>query len=142
MAKAMTPQAIAARWKESMNGAAARYKEGVQAVTTAPTHQAAQAVDRYRSGTQRAADDGSFVDGCMSVSLQEWQQKAVDKGANNLATGARLAESKVMKVMTSLMPHAKQVSEEVKAMPKGSIEDSIARVAHAVRRMAEYRKPR
>lgn len=142
MAKMKSPTLIAKRWADATSNNVARYKEGVAGVTESPTAKAAQAVDRYASGVQRAVQDGTFVDGCNSVSLSDWQKAASDKGAANMATGVRAAEPKMVKTLTTLLPHCQMVSDAVAQMPKGTLEDAKQRSNKAIELMAQYKKPR
>lgn len=130
---------LAAKWKRNLAASIPSYKAGVEAVTVAPTEKAAQAVDRYAAGCMRAAEDGSFVDGCRAVSLDDWKRRALGAGAERIAKGASDGESRVVEFMSQLMPHAQRVKEAIAAMPKGSIEDSIARNAQAIRMMAQFK---
>lgn len=107
------------------NGA---YKEGVMAVTASPTAKAAQAVDRYASGCSRAATDGSFVNGCNKVTLADWQQITSTKGVSHYSSGVNAAKEKMRRHIQSSMPFWAQVSEMAKGMPKGDLEQGIAKV--------------
>lgn len=138
MAK-MSASEIAAKWKRNTAGSVQSYKAGVEAVTVAPTEKAAAAVDRYVEGTVRAAEDGSFVEGCKSVSLEAWKARTVGAGAERIGKGVADAEPRVQEFLGQLLPHAERVSQEVSQMPKGTIDDSIARASTAIRRMSEFK---
>lgn len=142
MRKTLNAAAIAAKWSNRMAGAGEAMKAGVAAVTVAPTQQAAAAKDRWIAGIQRSAAEGTYEQGLNAVTLQDWQRSMVDKGVTNMQTGARTAQPKVQKFLTDFLPFAASVSEEVAAMPKGTIEDSVNRAAAAIRKLASYRKPR
>lgn len=140
--KNLNPAAIAAKWSNRMAGAGESMKQGVQAVTVAPTQQAAAAKDRWLAGIQRSAAEGTYEEGLNGVTLQDWQRSMLDKGITNMQTGARTSVPKVQKFLTAFLPFAQQVSEEVSQMPKGTIEDSVNRAAAAIRKLATFRKPR
>ena len=137
MAKAMpTPAAAAAKWSQNLGAAVNAYTAGVQAVTNAPGAAAAAASDRYVAGVQQNVQ--KFVQNSQAVSLQSWQQAAVNKGAQRLASGATAAESKVQTVFTSLFPY---ISHAVGSLPaRGNLDQNIARSAAFQRAIANYRK--
>lgn len=126
---AKSAETILNKW---INGAAqaanGAYKEGIQSVTVSPTQKAAASVDRYASGCARAASDGSFVNGCNKVTLQDWQQAASTKGVANYSRGVSDAREKMRRHIQSSMPFWAQVSEMAKQMPKGDLEQGIAKV--------------
>lgn len=140
--KMLSPQAFAKRWADAARNNVSRYVEGVQSVTESPTAKAADAVDRYQSGVQRAVTDGTFVDGCRSVSLEDWKRAAAEKGKANMATGVTAAEPKMARIAGPLLAHAAMVSDAVAGMARGTLEDSIARSRKAIELMAQFKKPR
>lgn len=142
MKKALNAATIAAKWGNRMAGAGEAMKNGVANVTVAPTQLAAAAKDRWIAGIQQAASEGRFEAGLQAVTLQDWQRAMTEKGVSNMQTGARTAVPKVQKFLADYLPFAAQVSDEVAAMPKGTIEDSVNRAAAAIRKLASYRKPR
>lgn len=112
----MTPQELAKKWAENLTRAKTSIRKGIEGVTVSPTQKAAQQVQKYRDGCVRAADDGAFVSGCNRVTLQEWKDKAINKGLSNLETGVRDGESKVVAFQTKFAPYAKQASERAAAV--------------------------
>lgn len=137
-----TPQQLAKRWADGARANVQRYVEGVNAVTESPTAKAASAVDRYGRGCQEAVSNGKFVEGCNAVSLDDWKRSASGKGKANMATGVTDAEGKMARVFATLIPHCQMVSDQVAAMPKGTLEDSKQRAIKAIELMSQYRKPR
>lgn len=139
MATSLNPADVAAKWAKNTAGATQAYKDGVAAVKESPTKKAAEAADRYVSGVQRAVEEGSYQDGLLSVSLQEWQRLATEKGAPRIATGVKEATPKVMEVMQQLLPYTARVSEEVQAMPRGGPAESLARMTRNFELMSQFR---
>lgn len=115
-------------------------KAGVDAVTVSPTEQAAAAKDQWIAGVQRAAAEGKFENGLRAVSLQDWKTAYKEKGIPAAANAARVAEPKMQRFLADFLPYAAQVSETVKAMPKGTLADSKARANAAIDMLAAYRK--
>lgn len=130
-----TPANAAAKWSQNLGAATARYTAGVQAVTNAPGAAAAAAADRWIAGVQ--ASQQKFITRSQAVSLQQWQQAAVNKGAQRLASGASAAEPKMQSVFTSLFPF---IAQAVASLPaRGTLDQNIARSAAFQRAMAQYR---
>lgn len=140
--KMQSPQQVAKRWADSVRNNVQRYVDGIDSVTESPTQKAAAAVDRYQAGVNKAVSEGKFQDGCNAVTLEDWKSRAKNKGKANMATGATEAEPRVAKVMASLLPYTASVSDQIAAMPKGTLEDSIARSRKAIELMSQFKKPR
>lgn len=137
MAKAMPdPTAAATKWAQNLGGATAAYTAGVQAVTTAPTAQAAAASDRWLTGIQQSVP--KFKASLQAVSLQDWQNAAVNKGAPRLASGASAAQDKVSAVFGKLFPYINQVRNSLPG--RGDLEQNIQRSAAFQRAMANFTK--
>lgn len=112
----MTPQELSKKWAENLSRSKTSIRKGIEGVTVAPTQKAAQAVDKYRQGCTKAADDGSFVAGCNRVTLQEWKDKAINKGLANLDTGIREGESRVAAFQQKAAPYYRQAKERAAAV--------------------------
>ena len=106
----------AKKWAENLGRAKSSIRAGIEGVTVAPTQKAAAAVDKYRDGCTKAADDGSFVAGCNRVTLQEWKDKAINKGLSNLDTGIRSGESKVATFQAKATPYYAQAKARAAAV--------------------------
>lgn len=140
MAKQYNAQAIAQLWASRAQSAGDRMKAGIQAVTENPAEKAAAAAPQWLAGVQRAAADGSFQRGLQAVTLSDWKAAMTNKGVPNMQTGVREAVPKMTRFLTDFLPFAAQVSDQIAAMPKGSKEDSRARMNAAFDAMSSYRK--
>lgn len=129
-----TPQQAATKWSQGLGSAVTRYTDGVKSVTTSPNALAAAAVDRYIAGVQAAQN--KYVQRNQGVSLQYWQQQAVNKGGQRLASGAQAAEPKMTQVFTQLFPFIEQVRGSLPA--RGDLEQNIARSAAFQRGMSRF----
>lgn len=138
----LSPAAAAAKWASRMQSSGEQMKAGVQSMTVSPTELAANAKDRWEAGVRRAAQEGTFEQGCRSVSLQSWQSDYINKGIPAAQNAARIAQPKVQAFLADFLPYAAQVSAEVAQMPKGTLADSIARSTAAITKLSQYRKRR
>lgn len=140
MAKQYNPQAVAQLWAQRMAGAGERMKQGVQAVTENPAEKAAAAAPQWLAGVQRAASEGKFEEGLRKVTLADWKAKMLGKGIANMQNGAREAQADMQRFLTNFLPFAAQVSDQIKAMPKGTKEDARARMMANFEAMSNYRR--
>lgn len=139
MAAKTNAASTAEKWKRGMQGAGTAIKEGVMAVKESPTAKAARAKDKMLAGVQRCIDDGSYEEGCNSVSLAEWQRLTLDKGLSRVSGGATDAASKMQDFYSQLLPFTAQVSADVQAMPNNNDAEADARLMAAVNKMRQFR---
>ena len=138
----LTPQEIAAKWRRNTSASGESYKQGVMAVQEAPTAKAAAAQDKYLAGVQDAVDSGKYRDGLMAVSLQAWQQAAVQTGAARLASGVAKGESKFSGFIAEFAPFQQQLTSRVRGMPSTTVEEREARMLAQVRGTRQFRRTR
>lgn len=135
-----SPQQIAAKWALKLTGSGEAYKAGVMAVQENPAQLAIQAKDRWLSGVQEAAQEGRFEAGLADVTKAGWQQACVEKGAANIAAGARLGQAKVARAEAIIGPQRDAIVASLP--PRGNLEQNIARAAAMARGMAATRNRR
>ena len=139
MAAGQTPEQIAEKQVRRSQAATQDYKNGVNAVKESPTKAAALRVDAYLAGIQKAVADGSYVDGCNSVSLSDWQQKTAGKGAANYAPGVQAAQQTIADFHAQRAQAQSSIDAELSSMPRGDTETNIQRAVTQMRRMGEFK---
>ena len=112
-------------------------KAGINRVTVAPGIAAAAAEDLLIANFTAAVRSGNWAKKVSGVSLEEWKDKFLTKGVDRIAAGIDAAKDKTIKSAEKLLANVDTVSAEVARMPKGTLEDSIARMTHSARRMHE-----
>jgi hypothetical protein len=127
MPKNLNPQDVATKWANGMANGVTAYKQGVSNVQVSPTESAAQKASSYLAGVQDAYNSGRYVNGLRAVSLQDWQNQAINTGANRLASGASAAKSKVTNFLTQFLPAVSSIQAQVNAMPSDTYEGRKAR---------------
>lgn len=137
---AKSAKMVAQKWATRTAGAVQNYKEGIQSVKTAPGEKAAQAVDRMIAALVAARDSGDLQAAMRAVSLSEWQQAALNKGAERLASGARQAEGKMEKFMNEFLPYADSVAQSLPE--RGDLEQNLGRMMENARRLSQFKKSR
>lgn len=132
-----TPQQAAERWVRAMQGATQNYQEGVQSVQTAPGQAAAKNVNGYQNGVAQAVASGKWASRVSAVSLEEWKQTTLQKGAARLAQGATSAQAKVMAAHERIGPMVDSARASIANMPRDTPSARIARATAYMTKMAE-----
>lgn len=135
-----SPQQAAEKWSRNLGASTQTITEGVQAVTVSPTQRAAERVDAYVSGVQRAVADGKYAAGLRRVSLEQWRQSMVQKGVPRIASGANQAVSKMSEFLAELFPHIEACQRTLSQMPRGDLQQNIQRMIANVEHMSRFRR--
>ena len=133
------PQAVADKWAAKLGASGQAIKDGIDQVTTAPTLKAAQQVDRYVQGVQEAATSGKWQRGLQSVSLQDWKDAMTNKGLTRITSGATAAKPKFAAFMSKLLPYQDGVVKQLDSMPRGGLQENIARMVFMATKMSEFK---
>jgi len=126
-AKNTNPADVGTKWVNAMLGATQAYKDGVSSVTTSPTQLAAQQVQKYVQGVNDAVSSGRYQNGLNSVSLQSWQNSAINRGAARLASGAQASKSKMVNFLTNFLPAQQSIVQQADQMPTGTYQQRQAK---------------
>jgi len=111
---------------------------GVQRVSSPPGAAAAQATDLWASKV--AASKEKYRRKVGAVSLGDWQQAMLQKGVSRAVEGAAQSQAKFEQRIAPVLQVAEQASQTAKNMPKGTVEQGIARAAAVIRMFADYGK--
>lgn len=130
--------AVAATWANRLSASEAEIRAGVSRVTQAPGERAAAQVDAYIAGVQRAR--AKWQRNVSAVSLSQWQSAMINKGIPRISSGAAAAQPKVAAFMQQFLPYVESGAATVRAMPKGTVEQGIARAAAMIRHNAAFER--
>jgi hypothetical protein len=141
MAKAISADAVVRLWAERGAASGETVKAGVNAVTENPAAKAANAVDTWAANVAKAKQ--KFVDSLQKVTLQSWKASMTGKGVQNMAAGYADAatQAKFLAFMRAWLPYVRDGAAQVRAMPKGNLEQGIARAVAMIRHNAAFRRP-
>lgn len=114
--------------------------KGINRVTKSPGEAAAEAEELLIQRFTEAVRGGKWKQNVMGVSLEEWKRKFIEKGVDRVGPGIDAAKEKTIKSAEKLLANVDTASAEVRAMPKGTIDDSINRMTTYSRRMHELSK--
>lgn len=129
-----TPDQIAAAWANALGAAQAKITAGINAVQVPPGQAAARQKAVYVANVNANAD--KWATKVAAVSLQAWQQAAINKGVQRIGTGASAAQPKFAAFMTQLLPF---IQRQVQALPpRGNLQANIARMTAFVQGMATF----
>jgi len=133
-----TPDQIAAKWRDRLSGATTEITNGVNAVQVAPGQLAAAQVDVWLANTQASRD--KWRTRVAGVTLEEWRKKMIDVGIPRVASGAQANVGKVQAFMTEFLPFLDRGVSTVRGMPRGTLEQNIARATAMMRYTAGYKR--
>jgi len=136
----LTPQEATLKHARRLKGATEDIRAGVARVTEAPGKRAAAKVEKMRSRLIEKIDDGTWASRVGSVTLEDWKKQMSEKGVGRIAAGIDAAAPKVTDFFSQFFPFLDTVKGEVDRMPDLTLEDSISRMTHQIRRTASFRK--
>ncbi|MDR5730672.1 MAG: hypothetical protein RB191_24950 [Terriglobia bacterium] len=124
------------KWGTNLNAAGSYVKDGVNRVQTAPGASAAAAADRMLAGVTASVQNGTWAKRVGAVSLQQWQQAMINKGLPRIAQGVSTAQSTKQGQITALLSAVDTATAAANALPKGGLEQGIARATAYMRAMS------
>lgn len=127
MPKQLNAQAIAQKWASNLGSATQAYTNGVNNVQISPGQSALANADKYLLGVQNSFSNGTYQKGLQSFTLQEWKDKATNKGAPRLASGGQAAKSKMQNFMQQFIPVLQNAQSQIASMPNTTYEERMAR---------------
>lgn len=133
---------VAKKWATNMQAATTAMKDGVNGVTVSPTSKAADNVEKWLAGVQRARQEGTFEAGLRGVSLESWRQAMLQKGIPRISSGVTEATPKMERFLGELLSHTDSVSQQIQAMPSNTPEERKQRMLRNFELMSEFRSSR
>lgn len=140
MPQAQDPATVAQRWVSRLGGSTDKIRQGVQAVTTSPTQQAANAAAVWQARVAMPETAQKFQRALSRVSLADWQNAMINKGIPRIATGASNAQAKFQAFLTQFLPFVAQVAQTVHQMPHTTLDDRINRAVAQIRGTAAFKR--
>jgi hypothetical protein len=134
----ITPEQAAIKWRDRLSASTQQITDGVNSVTTAPGVRAAASKELWANRVMQAKD--KWASRVASVPLADWQQSMITVGIPRISQGAAAKVNKVQDFMQKFLPHVNQVAAQVNQMPKGSLEDGIARATAQIRGNAAFKR--
>jgi len=136
----LTPNDAADKQIRNLKAAIPQMTAAINAVTESPMEKAAGQQEKMKLKLIESIDNGKWAAGLRRVSLTEWKDKFIKKGLPNIGRGADLAKPKLVKFYQEFFPFLETVQSEISGMADLTIEDSIARASHNIRRISEFKR--
>jgi hypothetical protein len=135
-----TPEDIARKQVERTSAAGPAYEAGINAVRSNPAADAAASADLWSARVTEARSKEKFRESLGRVTAQAWKDAAINKGSARLTSGIQAAEPKIVAFHREVGPHIDAGLAAIKAMPKQTLEQRIARSVKMQQHMATFRR--
>lgn len=134
------PAQVAQKWSRNLQGAGEQIRQGVAAVTEAPSAKAIKQQDVMVANFQQAVSSGKWARNLGKVSLTDWQQAITNVGIPRITAGAAAAIPKMESFLTQFLPYLQQGVNALQQTPRGSLEQNIQRAVSMIRHSANFRR--
>lgn len=131
------PQQAAQKWADRLSGATQQIQEGIARVSEAPGRKAAAQKQAWLNNVQAKAD--KWERNVSRVSLEDWRSAAT-AGVTRVAQGAQQKKGKMEAFQTEFFPFLERVQNRVNAMPRGSLEQNLARMVANAREISNFKR--
>ena len=135
----LTAEQYAEKQARNLKNSLPDIRAGIERVSSAPGQAAAAAQQRMKDNLNRSIDDGRWAQKVVGVSLEDGKQAALTKGVDRIAQGIDQAHSRQVQMAGRLLAAVDSSASKVKNMPKGTIQDSIARMTTFVEDMHKFK---
>lgn len=132
----LDPAAATAKWVANLSNATQAITTGVQGVTTAPGQAAARQVQTWLTRIQNSAQ--KWATNVAAVSLADWQDSMIKVGIPRIASGAQAKQGKYQAFATKFFPYLQTGVNQVRAMPKVTLQDGINRAVAMINHNAKF----
>ena len=131
----LSPEEYTSKQARNLKNSLPDIRLGIERVSTAPGASAAAAQARMKDNLVRSIDSGLWAAKVRAVSLEDWKTAALTKGVDRIAQGIDSARDKQIQMAGRLLSAVDAAASKSNALPKGTIQDSIARMTTFVEAM-------
>jgi hypothetical protein len=124
------------KWSRRLTAAGPDITAGVNRVTQAPGAKAAAAAPLMLANLTESVTSGAWAARVGSVSLPTWQSSMINKGVPRLATGVTQAVANKQTQVQAFLSAVDAAVADTNTLPRGGLEQNIARSAAFQRSMA------
>lgn len=125
----------AEKWGRRLKGSTEDIKRGIQRVKVAPGIMAAKQKELMKQKLIESIDNGTWEANVSKVTLQEWQEKILEKGVGRIGAGVDAAQAKQVGMAEKLLANVDASVAIVNQTPRGGLEDNIQRMTTFAREM-------
>lgn len=123
----LTAQQVSAKWLTNFGNATQAMTDGVNAVQQAPGIAAAAQANLWLQRLQ--ASQAKWAARVSAVSLPDWKAAMLNLGISRAQQGAQQKQQRYTTFITDYMNFLSGQVPTIKAMPKGTLQQSIARAS-------------
>jgi len=123
----LTPQQISQKWLTNFGNGTQAMTDGVNAVQTAPGQLAAQQAALWLQRLQ--ASQAKWAARVSAVTLADWKSAMINLGIPRAQQGAQQKQARYTAFITEYSNFLSGQVPQIKAMPKGTLSQSIARAS-------------
>lgn len=131
----VTADEYAEKWSRRLKASTEDIRKGIDKVDAAPGVKAARAQELMLRRLTDSITSGKWANQVGAVSLDSWKASAKGKGVERIARGVDDATPAQVAMAQKLLAAVDSAAAKARALPKGSIEDSINRMTTFVREM-------
>jgi hypothetical protein len=135
MAKSL--QEVMRKYQSGTANGQAAWLNAVESYEGNPMEEAAAAEERWETGVRKAAQEKKFSQRCRATPKEKWKANARAK-QSRYSEGTKQGVASMTAFMSEYLPMAQEASRAIKAMPKGTEADALARVAEMMRRSKAF----
>jgi hypothetical protein len=138
----LSPQDVANRWAQGLANATQKMTQSATNLTVAPTQQAADAMQTWIARLNDPKTQAKWQAKLRAVTLGQWQQAYTQKGIPRVSQGAQVArDSKMVPFFSKWLPYEATGSQQVRQMPKATLQDRIARAVFMINYNSQFTYP-
>ncbi len=126
-------------WVNGMRNSVEKARKKVQSMTEAPGAKAAANAGYWQRQVSSPEVLERYRTNVAAVGMEGWRQPYLTKGLQRMGQGAADAAPKMQKHLAAFLPHVEAVAQQVRLMPKGGLQASIARMIAQVTGNANFR---
>lgn len=120
-----------------LKGATEDIRRGIERTTEAPGAKAAKQAQVMKAKVVESIDSGKYARNVSAVTLEDWKDKAINKGIGRIAAGIDAAKVKNTATAEKLLQNVDAAKSVVDQTPRGDLETNLGRMVTFAREMAK-----
>src|SRR5712664_2986354 len=127
---------MADKWQRRLKAAAPDITSGIKRTSEAPGAKAARQQAVMLNNLAESVNSGKWAKRVGAVSLQDWQNAAINKGVGRIAAGVDGAKDKATQAFGDVLADVDATLAEVDRTPRGDLSTNIQRAVTMMTGMA------
>ena len=135
----LTPKEAQEKHAANLIASVPYMEKGILRVTEAPGKKAAAAQAKMKANIIKALDSGKWATRVSSITLDEWQDKMINKGLARIPGGIEAAAGKTEAFYTKFFPHLDKIAAELNKKPSVTLQDNIQRMIFQITEASKFK---